>query len=944
MKIWKMLGKSIIAMALVMLCFTVLSNRAEAASLAELQRKYPDGKYWNHYVNNINECGDLLDDYGNESFGGSVSSTPCAYHYAVSLESFVGTYDCNYFDGAWQCAGFARRMGYEAYGTKVTSWGTHTSVGSIKPGDVVKFVNGSTDQTHGHTVFVTAVSGTTITVGEANFIGDPCRIRWGGTYNLSGAWDIFIWSAPYALNTSTPSVPSDPWISWDHYADRHRVDSTNAVLAGWCNMDIDNSAVTQVGIYLYDYKGKQIANLTENVSFGGYTYFSLWYDVNGELGYTLSPGTPYKYKFLAEVYGKAYYSPVYDFTTTGPHTHQYDSGSVISQATCTSAGTRRYTCTTCGGTKDESISALGHSLSDSWTIGAYATCIEDGLKFKVCLRCNGNYKPTTIPATGHTYSVVEIREATCTRAGYTGYQCSSCGDTYTENISATGHRYGRVTTKSPTCTEKGYDTYYCSNCDYSYVSGEVPATGHNYQSVVTEPTCTEDGWITYTCSSCGDTYTESIPATGHSYKTTINAPTCTEYGFTYYVCSACQDSYIADKVPALGHSYTYSNTTDATHDLVCSACGETATEEHTYTDNKCLCGAEKKPEWTVSGFATTKTSSLVLEGEIFMNIFIKLEGIEGIDPEELVDRMGILTFYTKTPNLDDSNINTADLAKSKVKYDAETGYFIFETAGIPAKNMGDDWRYRCYIQMPDGSYVYSGRFIESPLRYCRTIVANTSKEMRALCTALMNYGAEAQKYFAQTSDYTYTTLMNEEFSKYQVLVRAYSATMITDRLTREKSYGYTYSNATFTGSTSNLVLAGAIDLNLFFSINHTDVTSAGILVWDQATYEAMDVFTIENATANITVLEEDIVKTDTTTQIKGVYAGTAAKDMGNTVFYAAYYTKADGTVIYSGVQRTSIETYANAVITGTYSARLKSTMKALVVYGDMAKDFWANRS
>lgn len=144
---------------------------AAGVSLSQLKAKYPSGKYWNHYCSE-EKAGDLLVKYKNgsvtqsyaESLSNTVTSTACSYHSSVS--SFVGVYDCNFFDGGIQCVGSARKLGYEAFGTRVSTWKTITSISSVKPGDVVTFTGAGAASGGSHTVFVTAVSGTWITVGE----------------------------------------------------------------------------------------------------------------------------------------------------------------------------------------------------------------------------------------------------------------------------------------------------------------------------------------------------------------------------------------------------------------------------------------------------------------------------------------------------------------------------------------------------------------------------------------------------------------------------------------------------------------------------------------------------------------------------------------------------------------------------------------------------------
>ena len=46
--------------------------------------------------------------------------------------------------------------------------------------------------------------------------------------------------------------------------------------------------------------------------------------------------------------------------------HDWDAGKVTTPATCMTAGTKTYTCTACGATKDDSIGATGHSWKQEW--------------------------------------------------------------------------------------------------------------------------------------------------------------------------------------------------------------------------------------------------------------------------------------------------------------------------------------------------------------------------------------------------------------------------------------------------------------------------------------------------------------------------------------------------------------------------------------------------
>ncbi len=245
--------------------------------------------------------------------------------------------------------------------------------------------------------------------------------------------------------------------------------------------------------------------------------------------------------------------------------HDYTS-EVTTEATCTEAGVKTYTCSACGDSYTETIAATGHTPDGEGTI---------------------------------------TRAATCTEAGEITYTCSVCNETYTESIPATGiHTAGETVVENnvpATCTEDGsYDeVVYCSVCGEKLSSDTitVPATGHSYEAVVTAPTCTEGGYTTYTCSVCGDSYTaDETEALGHSYEF---------QGFTWsgdlksatatFKCSACDDTQTVDAtvtsrnvlgvvtrvatVEFDGVSYTSDTVTTGTSLLIIGVLNQTGSEE-----------------------------------------------------------------------------------------------------------------------------------------------------------------------------------------------------------------------------------------------------------------------------------------------------------------------------------------------------------------------------
>ena len=81
------------------------------------------------------------------------------------------------------------------------------------------------------------------------------------------------------------------------------------------------------------------------------------------------------------------------------HAHTWDSGTVTKAASCTAPGVRTFTCSDCGETRTESISALGHNYQSA-PGEKLPTCTEAGEKTSVCTRCK-DIQTEEVPATGH---------------------------------------------------------------------------------------------------------------------------------------------------------------------------------------------------------------------------------------------------------------------------------------------------------------------------------------------------------------------------------------------------------------------------------------------------------------------------------------------------------------------------------------------------------------
>ena len=330
-----------------------------------------------------------------------------------------------------------------------------------------------------------------------------------------------------------------------------------------------------------------------------------------------------------------------DTTTLAATGHHYVATTVA--PTCTEAGYTTHTCSGCGDTyTDSEVEALNHNAGEvvkenevlptctstghyddvvyctrcgeelsretittekiDHTPGAVvkentveATCTEDGSydNATYCTVCGEeiNRETVAVEALGHDYVDV-VTAPTCTEAGYTTHTCSRCGDVYTDTeTEALGHTEGEwVTTISSTCSTKGTAEKHCTVCDELLDTKELELDPTNHESLIVnsenevDPTCTEAGKRIDTCSGCGEEVEVEVPALGHDYKATVTTePTYDSEGVKTYTCTRCNDTY-TESIPKLTRPSSNDDNKKDETDNNTPASTEEATSD-TVTDN-----------------------------------------------------------------------------------------------------------------------------------------------------------------------------------------------------------------------------------------------------------------------------------------------------------------------------------------------------------------------
>ncbi len=280
--------------------------------------------------------------------------------------------------------------------------------------------------------------------------------------------------------------------------------------------------------------------------------------------------------------------------------HHWDQGEIITEATCTEEGEKKFTCSICGDEKTEKVSATGHQHTEIRN-KKEATCKEEGYSGDTwCKDCGKKIlSGQTIAKTeNHSWDAGKVTtKATCTEEGEKTFTCSICGDEKTEKVSATGHQHTEIRNKKEaTCKEEGYsgDTW-CKDCGKKILSGQaiVKTEDHSWNQgeITKEPTCKEEGEKTFTCSICGNTKTEKVSTTDHQHMEIRNQknPTCKEAGYsgdTY--CADCGVKISSGKTIAKTKNHNWDGgviTTEPTctergeKTFTCTICGNTNTKK-----------------------------------------------------------------------------------------------------------------------------------------------------------------------------------------------------------------------------------------------------------------------------------------------------------------------------------------------------------------------------
>lgn len=127
--------------------------------------------------------------------------------------------------------------------------------------------------------------------------------------------------------------------------------------------------------------------------------------------------------------------------------HNWGTGVIKTQPTCTAAGEKTYTCTVCSAMRTETVNATGHNWSDAWTHDATHHWHD----------CENAKCPVTENSGKSGYAEHAGGAANCTEKAV----CTICGTAYGD-LDANGHDWGEwLVTKPATTSAAGEETRTC---------------------------------------------------------------------------------------------------------------------------------------------------------------------------------------------------------------------------------------------------------------------------------------------------------------------------------------------------------------------------------------------------------------------------------------------------------------------------------------------------
>ena len=696
---------------------------------------------------------------------------------------------------------------------------------------------------------------------------------------------------------------------------------------------------TQDGVYLQGTAGVDMANSATLPSEGEPDY-SVWQVLDGMYLKNVASGNTLEYYAGRwQTYNYSDYNEDFEilFFTVNAETyceHLYEK-TELSHHTCITDGFNLCICAYCGHRYEENVPATGHVDSN-----IDSSCDVCGATVE-----NEYWELSTVaPAAGHQYIIATYDAAADQWYALTTEDANAATSAGREVTVSGGRLYNPVEEIMFGARENSYTV---DGTEHKGVGFYEPSTGrclHLNSSKIRVTTSSQNGVFTFNAGTAANSFTlygvvnakylafeaGNFKVSGtagaelyffsktceHTARTFEGAydPTCTESGSTGTVLCAWCGIKLSDpvEIPPMGHSSSYMDNGDGTHDYACDICGtvEIAGEPHTYledSDGACLCGA-------VDAYGPIEDENisfgvnLILDNDLTMMFRLNPNKVAGYDLSTVylvVER----DVYTTGGGVSVEEMTISD-------YTVEGGRLIFRYPGIAAAQMNDEIRAVLHIQDAEGQEYLSPVMITSVTTYLdgllKASVASDPK-LATLILDMVNYGTAAQIFFDRHTD----ALAKDSFESFKTYASYASSDLITPLQDLSGQIAVTGASA---------AISQTLELDTRIGIIYkvklptgADVNKSKLMIKDE----------------NGNVLETiDLSKgtLDSRGRYVVTFYGSTARDMRR-VLYAS--VTVDGKVV-SNTYKYSISSYAYQVDAANQAENLVNVTKAMVIYGDSA--------
>ena len=323
------------------------------------------------------------------------------------------------------------------------------------------------------------------------------------------------------------------------------------------------------------------------------------------------------------------------------------------------------------------------------------------------------------------------------------------------------------------------------------------------------------------------------------------------------------------------------------------------------------------PEVLADPVLTPKYPALSFDGMVCYNVFFSAEDLGDLNGADL----GLAVFDSYDPEGTVANAKDVILGATQID-----GLYMVATNGIHAKYLGDTQYFRAFAKKADGTYIYSKMVSYSALDYAKNVLAKSNDvKLKQLVVAMLNYGAEAQKFFGYNTE----NLMNMDLTAdQQALVSGFSAgSLNTVGKVDASKVGSFASTGGFAKKYPAISFKGAFEINYFMVPSYVVDNDMTLYIWNEDTYNSATQLTADNADKVVTMTVENGLYTASSDEI-------IAKNLDKTVYVAAVY-ESNGVSYCSGVLPYSIAAYCQKP-----GADVAALANAAAVYGCAAKEYF----